>query len=51
MSRIAQQADRYDDMQTYLTDLILFRVNIQEDFTKEERALISVGFKNYIGKF
>ena len=38
-------------MQNYLTQLILLRENIQEDFTKDERALISVGFKNYIGKF
>ena len=38
-------------MVNYLTKLINFRESIAEDFTPAERLYISVGFKNYMGRF
>jgi len=32
-----------------LEDLIMMKISMSEDYTKEERNLISVGFKNWIG--
>ena len=37
-------------MTDYLEDLIMMKLQINEDFTKEERGLISTGFKNWIGE-
>ena len=38
-------------MAEFLQELIHLRLEIKEDFTVEERNLISVGFKNHIGHF
>jgi 14-3-3 protein epsilon len=46
MARVAEQAERFDDMVHYL-QLVVKSKN--EDFTTEERNLLSVGFKNQIG--
>ena len=46
MARVAEQAERFDDMVTYLQDVVKEK---NEDFTTEERNLLSVGFKNQIG--
>ena len=46
MARVAEQAERFDDMVSYL-QLVVKGKN--EDFTTEERNLLSVGFKNQIG--
>ena len=46
MARVAEQAERFNDMVHYLQKVI---DNKKEDFTTEERNLISVGFKNQIG--
>ena len=46
MARVAEQAERFDDMVHYL-QLVVKGKN--EDFTTEERNLLSVGFKNQIG--
>jgi len=46
MARVAEQAERFDDMVHYL-QLVVKAKN--EDFTTEERNLLSVGFKNQIG--
>lgn len=46
MARVAEQAERFDDMVTYLEKVIKAK---DEDFTTEERNLLSVGFKNQIG--
>ena len=46
MARVAEQAERFDDMVHYLQEVV---VNKNEDFTTEERNLLSVGFKNQIG--
>ena len=46
MARVAEQAERFDDMVAYLQDVVKSK---NEDFTTEERNLLSVGFKNQIG--
>jgi len=45
MARVTEQAFRYDDMFTYIKDLIAAK---QSDYTIEERNLLSVSFKNVI---
>ena len=46
MARVAEQAERFDDMVSYLSDVVKFK---SDDFSTEERNLLSVGFKNQIG--
>lgn len=46
MARVAEQAERFDDMVHYLKEVVKQK---NEDFTTEERNLLSVGFKNQIG--
>ena len=46
MARVAEQAERFDDMVEFLTQVI---DNKDSDFSTEERNLLSVGFKNLIG--
>jgi len=46
MARVAEQAERFDDMVAYLVEVVKSK---NEDFTTEERNLLSVGFKNQIG--
>jgi 14-3-3 protein epsilon len=46
MARVAEQAERFDDMVMYLQNVVKSK---NEDFTTEERNLLSVGFKNQIG--
>ena len=46
MARVAEQAERFDDMVGYLQQVVMGK---NEDFTTEERNLLSVGFKNQIG--
>lgn len=46
MVRVAEQAERFDDMYNFLKDVIASK---DSDFTTEERNLLSVGFKNLIG--
>ena len=46
MARVAEQAERFDDMVMYLQNVVQSK---NEDFTTEERNLLSVGFKNQIG--
>ena len=46
MARVAEQAERFDDMVLYLNKVVETK---NEDFTTEERNLLSVGFKNQIG--
>ena len=48
--RVAEQAEKYDDMCDFLCDLIKLHLQLMEDFSVEERNLISVGFKNHIGR-
>ena len=46
MVRVAEQAERFDDMVMFLTELAGMK---SEEFTNEERNLVSTGFKNQIG--
>ena len=46
MARVAEQAERFDDMVGFLKQVVGSK---SEDFTTEERNLLSVGFKNQIG--
>ena len=43
LARVAEQAERFDDMVHYLTEVVKAK---NDDFTTEERNLLSVGFKN-----
>ena len=45
MVRVAEQAERFDDMFNFLKDVITAK---DGDFSTEERNLLSVGFKNLI---
>lgn len=45
MARVADQAERYDDMIDFLIQII---ENKETELTSDERNLFSVGFKNYI---
>lgn len=46
MARVAEQAERFDDMVDFLREVVSAK---DSDFTTEERNLLSVGFKNLIG--
>ena len=46
MARVADQAERYDDMVDFLEKIVKEK---HDDLTVEERNLLSVGFKNLIG--
>jgi 14-3-3 protein epsilon len=46
MARVAEQAERFDDMVGFLNAVVKAK---NEDFSTEERNLLSVGFKNQIG--
>ena len=47
LARVAEQAERFEDMVQYLKEAIDAKSG--EDFTIDERNLLSVGFKNLIG--
>lgn len=47
LARVTEQAERFDDMVDFLSQAI--KLKNGEDFTIDERNLLSVGFKNLIG--
>merc|ERR1712224_967073 len=47
LARVAEQAERFEDMVEFLKNAIDAKSG--EDFTVDERNLLSVGFKNLIG--
>ena len=47
LTRVEEQAERFEDMVTFLEEAISLKKG--EDFTIDERNLLSVGFKNLIG--
>ena len=47
LARVAEQAERFEDMVDFLKAAIGAKSG--EDFTIDERNLLSVGFKNLIG--
>lgn len=44
-AKLAEQAERYDDMVNYMTEL----TKVSESLTDEQRNLLSVAFKNVVG--
>jgi len=46
MARVADQAERYEDMVTFLKEIMQ---ESTEDLSVDVRNLLSVGFKNLIG--
>jgi 14-3-3 protein epsilon len=46
MARVADQAERYDDMVNFLKEIM---AESNEDVSVDVRNLLSVGFKNLIG--
>jgi 14-3-3 protein epsilon len=46
MARVADQAERYDDMVQFLKEIM---AESNEDVSVDVRNLLSVGFKNLIG--
>ena len=46
LARVAEQAERFDDMVKFLNESIQLKTD--GDFTVDERNLLSVGFKNQI---
>ena len=48
LARVAEQAEKFDDMVAFLGEAIKAKSS-GEDFTIDERNLLSVGFKNQIG--
>jgi len=49
LSRIAETAERYEDMCEFTSRLVVERCNKKEELSVEERNLLSVAFKNVIG--
>ena len=47
LARVAEQAERYEDMVEYLETGVGLKNG--EEFTVDERNFLSVGFKNLIG--
>jgi len=47
LARVAEQAEKFDDMVGFLKQAI--EAKSGDDFTIDERNLLSVGFKNQIG--
>ena len=47
LARVTEQAERFEDMVEFLIEAIKLKSN--EEFTIDERNLLSVGFKNLIG--
>jgi len=47
LARVAEQAERFEDMVEFLEKAVSGKSG--EDFTTDERNLLSVGFKNLIG--
>ena len=45
MAKLAEQAERYDDMVKYMTELTV----MNKKLTDEQRNLLSVAFKNVVG--
>jgi 14-3-3 protein epsilon len=51
LARCAHQADRYDEMTRFLYDVIELHEEINEEFSAEQRYMLTVAYKNHIGPF
>ena len=50
LCKLAEQAENFNDMFGYLKEMIVLRVTTGSEFETEERNLMSVGFRNYVGQ-
>jgi len=48
-ARLAEQSERYDDMSTFMKDVVENHTSAEEPLSTEERNLFSVAFKNVVG--
>jgi len=49
LARVAETAERYEDMCEFTSRLVVLRCNKKEELSVEERNLLSVAFKNVVG--
>ena len=49
LARIAETAERYEDMCEFTSQLVIQRCKASVELTVEERNLLSVAFKNVVG--
>ena len=49
LARIAETAERYEDMCEFTSELVIKRCKASEELSVEERNLLSVAFKNVVG--
>jgi len=49
VAKLAEQAERYDDMADSMKDVIKIKATKVVSLTNEERNLLSVAFKNVVG--
>ena len=49
LARIAETAERYEDMCEFTSALVIKRCKADEELSVEERNLLSVAFKNVVG--
>jgi len=49
LARVAETAERYEDMCEFTSRLVVIRCNKKEELDVEERNLLSVAFKNVVG--
>merc|ERR1711920_275812 len=48
MAKLAEQAERYDEMVSFM-DAVVSKVVLEQELSVEERNLLSVAYKNVIG--
>ena len=49
LAKLAEQAERYDEMVEYMKQVAHHRSSDGQDLTLEERNLLSVAYKNVVG--
>lgn len=49
LAKVAEQAEHFEDLRELLLELINLKLELNKDFTREERNLVGVGFRNYVG--
>ena len=50
LAKAAHEAEEFEDMYGYVKEMIDAKLELNVDFDIDERNLISVGFRNYLGK-
>lgn len=49
LAKLAEQAERYEDMVTYMREIVDKKFDKKESLSNEERNLLSVAYKNVVG--